>query len=134
MKITYKPYGDLTKALFGSVSRGPVAEWFDSLQATITWDASKTHCLKDNIYTIIYRFFRMYSLNKVPEGNISPENLYRSGYRYPLPKKVSNRPDSNDVFCQSPCFPIQLWNVFSYVIPLHDQNSITYDMIVTHEM
>ena len=77
---------------------------------------------------------RMYSLTKVPEGNISPEKLYRSGYHYPLPKKGSNRPDSNDVFCQSPCFPIQLWNVFSYVIPLHDQNSITYDMIVTLEM
>ena len=45
------------KDLFGAVSRGPIAEWFDSLQATITWDASKTHWLKDNLYTIIYRFF-----------------------------------------------------------------------------
>ena len=45
------------KNLFGAVSRGPIAEWFDSLQATVTWDASKLHCLKDNLYTIIYRFF-----------------------------------------------------------------------------
>ena len=45
------------KDLFGAVLRGPIAEWFDSLQATITWDASKIHCLKDNKYTIIYRFF-----------------------------------------------------------------------------
>ena len=45
------------KDLFGAVLRGPIAEWFDSLQATITWDASKIHWLKDNIYTIIYRFF-----------------------------------------------------------------------------
>ena len=29
-------YDERRKALFGSVSRGPVAEWFDSLQASIT--------------------------------------------------------------------------------------------------
>ena len=50
-------HDDGRKNLFGAVSRGPIAEWFDSLQATITWDASKIHWLKDNIYTIIYRFF-----------------------------------------------------------------------------
>ena len=44
------------KTFCGDVSRGLIAEWFDSLQATITWDASKTHWLKDNLYTIIYRF------------------------------------------------------------------------------
>ena len=48
---------DGRKDLFGAVSRRPIAEWFDSLQATITWDASKIHWLKDNLYTIIYRFF-----------------------------------------------------------------------------
>ena len=50
-------YDDRRKALFGSVLRGPSAEWFDSLQATLRWDPSKTHWLKDNLYTIIYRFF-----------------------------------------------------------------------------
>ena len=49
------------KDLSGAVSRGPIAEWFDSLQATITWDASKIHWLKDNLYTIIYRFFMTHS-------------------------------------------------------------------------
>ena len=50
-------HDDGRKNLFGAVSRRPIAEWFDSLQATITWDASKIHWLKDNLYTIIYRFF-----------------------------------------------------------------------------
>ena len=50
-------HDDQRKNLVGAVSRGPTAEWFDSLQATITWDASKIHWLKDNLYTITYRFF-----------------------------------------------------------------------------
>ena len=50
-------HDDGRKDLFGAVSRGPVAEWFDSLQATLTWDASKIHWLKDNLYTTVYRFF-----------------------------------------------------------------------------
>ena len=50
-------HDDGRKDLFGAVSRGPVAEWFDSLQATITWDGSKLHLLKDNLYTTIYRSF-----------------------------------------------------------------------------
>ena len=50
-------HDDQRKSLVGAVSRGPTAEWFDSLQATITWDTSKIHWLKDNLYTIIYRFF-----------------------------------------------------------------------------
>ena len=50
-------HDDGRKDLFGAVSRGPIAEWFDSLQPTVTWDASKKHWLKDNLYTIIYRFF-----------------------------------------------------------------------------
>ena len=51
-----KTVNDGRKDLFVAVSRAPIAEWFDSLQATITWDASKIHWLKDSIYTIIYRF------------------------------------------------------------------------------
>ena len=41
---------------FLDVSRGPVAERFDSLQATMTWHASETRWVKDNIYTIIPAF------------------------------------------------------------------------------
>ena len=48
---------DGRKDLFGAVSQRPIAEWFDSLQATITWNASRIHWLEDNLYTIIYRFF-----------------------------------------------------------------------------
>ena len=44
------------KTFCGDVSRGPIAEWFDSLQATIAWVASKTQWLKDNLFTILYRF------------------------------------------------------------------------------
>ena len=33
---------DRRKALFGSVSRGPAAEWFDSLEAALKWDEIKT--------------------------------------------------------------------------------------------
>ena len=35
-------YDDRRKALFGSVLRGPVAEWFDSLDAALTWNEIKT--------------------------------------------------------------------------------------------
>ena len=60
---------------------------------------------------------RMYSLNKVAECNISPEILYIAPATITLYRKnLSNRPVSNNVFCQGPCFPIQLWNVFAYFI------------------
>ena len=35
-------YEDRRKALFGSVLRGPAAEWFDSLEAAAIWDKMKT--------------------------------------------------------------------------------------------
>ena len=35
-------YDDRRKALFGSVLRGPAAEWLDSLEAILTWDETKT--------------------------------------------------------------------------------------------
>ena len=35
-------YDDRRKVLFGSVLRGPAAEWFDSLDAALTWDEIKT--------------------------------------------------------------------------------------------
>ena len=33
-------HDDRRKVFFEAVSRGPIAEWFDSRQATLTWDAS----------------------------------------------------------------------------------------------
>ena len=59
---------------------------------------------------------RMYSLNKVAECKISPENLYIAPATITLPEKISHRPVSNNLFCQSQCFPIQLWNVLPNVI------------------
>ena len=35
-------YDDRRKALFGSLSRGPAAEWFNSLEAASTWAEMKT--------------------------------------------------------------------------------------------
>ena len=35
-------HDDRRKALFGSVLRCPAAEWFDSLEAVLTWDEIKT--------------------------------------------------------------------------------------------
>ena len=35
-------YDDRRKDFFGSVLRGPTAEWFDSLEAALTWDKTKT--------------------------------------------------------------------------------------------
>ena len=52
-----KTVQDGRKDLFEAVPGGPIAEWFDSLQATITWDASKIQGFKNKLYTIIYRFF-----------------------------------------------------------------------------
>ena len=35
-------YDDRRKALFGSVLRGPAAEWFDSLEAALAWKETIT--------------------------------------------------------------------------------------------
>ena len=35
-------YDDRRNALFGSVIRGPAAEWFDSLDTAVTWEEMKT--------------------------------------------------------------------------------------------
>ena len=42
---TQTVYDDRRKALFGSVSRGPAAEWFDSLDAALKWDELKTRLI-----------------------------------------------------------------------------------------
>ena len=42
-------YDDRRKALFGSVLRGPVAEWFDSLDAALTRDEKKHGLLLDSL-------------------------------------------------------------------------------------
>ena len=38
-------FEDRRKALFGSVLRGPAAEWFDSLESALTWGEIKTQSI-----------------------------------------------------------------------------------------
>ena len=73
----------------------------------------------------------MYSLSKVAECNISPENLYIAPATITLYQK-NYRTDLSATMCsvkvQYNC------GMFSHTSYVHDQNSITYDMIVTSEM
>ena len=48
MKLTIKQNDDRKKAFFGSVLRGPAAEWFDSLEVALTWDEKKNSLLFDS--------------------------------------------------------------------------------------
>ena len=43
---------------------------------------------------------RMHSLSKVAESNISTKNIASATITLSLPEKLSNRPVSNNVFCQ----------------------------------
>ena len=59
-------YNDRRKALFGSVLRGPAAEWFDSLDAALTWDEIRT------------QFIARFTDGKMQYGfRIEAENLKR---------------------------------------------------------
>ena len=77
---------------------------------------------------------RMYSLNKVTECNISPENLYIAPATITLYQKLYRR-DLSATMC-SVKVRVFRYNcgVFSLTSYVHDQNSMTYDMIVTPEM
>ena len=77
---------------------------------------------------------RMYSLNKVAECNISPENLYLGPATITLYQKIY-RTDLSATMC-SVKVPVFRYNcgMFSHTSYVHDQNSITYDMIITPEM
>ena len=65
-------YDDRRKALFGSVLRGPAAEWFDSLDAALTWEEVKTQFI--NRFTdgkMQYRFrIEAENLKRQPDENI----------------------------------------------------------------
>ena len=53
------------------------------------------------------------------ETKISHENLYMAPDTITFYQKtygINLKPDSKDVFCDGPCFPISVWNVFFYVI------------------
>ena len=77
---------------------------------------------------------RMYSLNKVAECKISPENLYIAPAIITLYQK-NYRTDLSATMCSVKVhvfwYNCGMFSLTSYV---HDQNSITYDMIVTPEI
>ena len=77
---------------------------------------------------------RMYSLNKVAECNISPKNLYIAAATITLYQK-NYRTDLSATMCS---FKVHVFRyncgMFSHTSYVHDQNSITYDMIVRPEM
>ena len=65
-------YDDRRKALFGSVSRGPAAEWFDSLEAALTWEGMKTQfTARFTDGKMQYRFrIEAENLKRQPDENI----------------------------------------------------------------
>ena len=65
-------YDDRRKALFGSVLRGPDAEWFDSLDAALTWDEVKTQFIaRFTDGKMQYRFrIEAEQLKRQPDENI----------------------------------------------------------------
>ena len=77
---------------------------------------------------------RMYSLNKVAECKISPGNLYIAPATITLYQK-SCRTDLSATMCSVKVHVFRYnCGMFSHTSYVHDQNSITYDMIVTPEM
>ena len=77
---------------------------------------------------------RVYSLNKVAEGKISPENLYIAPATITLYQK-NYRTDLSATMCSVKVHVFRYnCGMFSHTSYVHDQNSITYDMIVTPEM
>ena len=65
-------YDDRRKAHFGSVLRGPAAEWFDSLDAGLTWDEIKTQFIARFTDGKMQHRFRIEAenLKRQPDENI----------------------------------------------------------------
>ena len=65
-------YDDRRKALFGSLLRGPAAEWFDSLEAALAWDEIKTQFIaRFTDGKMQYRFrIEAENLKRQPDENI----------------------------------------------------------------
>ena len=77
---------------------------------------------------------RMYSLNKVAECKITPENLYVTPATITLYQK-NYRTDLAATMCSVKAHVFRYnCGMFSHSSYVHTQNSITYDLIVTPEM
>ena len=76
---------------------------------------------------------RMYSLNKVAECKISPENLFFAPATITIYQK-NYHTDLSATMCSVKVHVFRYnCGMFSHTSYVHDQNSITYDMIVTPE-
>ena len=77
---------------------------------------------------------RMYSLNQVAECKIAPENLHIAPATITLYQK-NYRTDLSATMCSVNVHVFRYnCGMFSHTSYVHDQNSITYDMILTPEM
>ena len=77
---------------------------------------------------------RMYSPKKVAECKISPANLYIAPATITLFRK-NYRINLSATMCSVKVHVFGYnCGMFSHTLYVHDQNSITYDMIVTPEM
>ena len=111
--------------LFNSLTKTLEVDYTDNVSQEIIvshYDCTK---LQDN---------RMYSLNKVAECKISPENLYIAPVIITLYQN-NYRTDLSATMCSVKVHVFRYnCGMFSHTSYVHDQNSITYDMIVTPEM
>ena len=111
--------------LFKSLTKTLEVDYTDKVSQELI--VSHYHCTKmqDN---------RMYSLNKVAECKTSPENLYIAPATITLYQK-NYHTDLSATMCSVKFHVFRyIWGMFSHTSYVHDQNSITYDMIVTPEM
>ena len=111
--------------LFNSLTKTLEVDYTDNVSQELIvshYDCTK---MQDN---------RMYSLNKVAECNISTENLYIAPATVTLYQK-NYRTDLSATMCSVKVHEFRYnCGMFSHTSYVHDQNYITYDMIVTPEM
>ena len=111
--------------LFNSLTKTTEVDYTDNVSQELIvshYDCTK---MQDN---------RMYSLNKVAECNISPENLFIAPATITLYQK-NYQTDPSATMCSVKVHVFRYnCGMFSHTSYVHDQNSITYDMIVTPEM
>ena len=110
--------------LFNSLTKTLEVDYTDNVSQNIIvshYDCTK---VQDN---------RMYSLNKVAECKISPENLYVIPATITLYQK-NYRTDLSATKCSVKVHEFRYnCGMFSHTSYVHDQNIITYDMIDTPE-
>ena len=76
---------------------------------------------------------RMYALNQVAPCKLSPENLYVTVVSVTLYQR-SYRVSLNGIMCRMKIFPLSFHcGINSHSSIIHNQNSITYDLILSPE-